>query len=158
MTQEMTSRHSVGPLNRALYSPTKCNQPSSAQLGLARPGSASLGLARPGLGLARLGYITSLQARGSCLFTRPGLGLDSAWPRLGLGLAWPNLARPRPGRRPALSPKTAREPRLTHTAPYGIHFSLKNKIFPNKDADTEPRLERAVCQLYPGYGKKNDDN
>ena len=87
MTQEMTSRHSVGPLIRALYSPTKCNQPSSAQLGLARPGSASLGLARPGLGLARLGYITSLQARGSCLFTRPGLGLDSAWPRLGLGLA-----------------------------------------------------------------------
>ena len=56
-------------------------------------------------GLTRLGSLTSLQARASCQFARPGLGLDSAWPRLGLGLAWPNLARPRPGRRPALSPR-----------------------------------------------------
>ena len=60
MTQEITSRHkAVGPLDKIiLYSHTLP--------------PAQLALARPGLGLARLGSLTSLHARGSCQFTRPG--------------------------------------------------------------------------------------
>ena len=80
MTQENDQQRAdtaSGPLTFTLYSPTY-HQPSSVWLSL-----------------ARLGSLTSLHARGSCQFTRPGLDC-LIWPSRGQAAGLPYLLRQNP--------------------------------------------------------------